>query len=180
MNQNTKAVSVNYPLDIKKFQGFTLIELLVVVLIVGILAAVALPQYQKAVAKSRFTEALTLESSLRKAVELYALENHPWDEWQEFVGKGKDLPLDIGLPFISCDTNSCDTSNISVAVSWGEYNGSEFYGNVRIRDLRGNFEFNTEYHPDGKWYKLCISNTAIGQFLCESLESQGWEIFNTL
>ena len=52
-------------------KAFTLIELLVVVLIIGILAAVAVPKYQLAVAKSRLAAAIPTVKSMKQAAEAY-------------------------------------------------------------------------------------------------------------
>ena len=75
--------------NISRLGGFTLIELLVVVLIIGILAGVALPQYERAVLKSRLTQNIIRVKALHAAGQTYYMANgvYPIDI--------RDLDIDI-------------------------------------------------------------------------------------
>lgn len=72
-----------------KQQGFTLIELLVVVLIIGVLSAIALPQYQKAVLRSRFNALMPVVNSLAEANDLY------YDEHGQYAHEMDDLDIKV-------------------------------------------------------------------------------------
>ena len=79
-----------------KKRGFTLIEMLVVVLIIGILAAIALPQYQKAVVKSRVAEGLANLRTLGKAVELCQMEHGSSGKYTDDCAKFSNLSISLG------------------------------------------------------------------------------------
>lgn len=68
-------------------RGFTLIELLVVVLIIGILSAIALPQYEKTVEKSRAAEGAIMLKNWADAAQIY------WMEQGEAVLMAEDLSI---------------------------------------------------------------------------------------
>ncbi len=90
----------------KNNKAFTLIELLVVVLIIGILAAVAVPQYQKAVWKSRFVQAKIMARKIADAEEVYYLANGAYTD--DYTQLSLDLP-----------TKWVDDHNHMVGFSWG-------------------------------------------------------------
>ncbi|MBQ7908250.1 MAG: prepilin-type N-terminal cleavage/methylation domain-containing protein [Elusimicrobiaceae bacterium] len=71
-------------------KGFTLIELLVVVLIIGILASIAVPQYQAAVKRAQYTQLMIGVKAIITAQEEYRLANG------EYGTSFDDLTLDLG------------------------------------------------------------------------------------
>ena len=97
--------------------GFTLIELLVVVLIIGILVAVALPQYQRALLKARYVQLMVVTKTMAESAQRSYLANGTAPQyWAE---------MDVELP-AGCATSdaigvtlNCEKLNMKCDLGWG-------------------------------------------------------------
>jgi prepilin-type N-terminal cleavage/methylation domain len=67
---------------LSKAKGFTLIELLVVIVIVGVLSAIAIPQFLNQVRRSRAAEGQTALTAVSRASEAYRLDTSVYPDWQ--------------------------------------------------------------------------------------------------
>ena len=122
-------------------KGFTLVELLVVVLIVGILASIAMPNYTKSVEKARATEAMTMVKAINDAVYAYAAEKSacppsfskllvevPGDKISDTVVAGKyfvyilNAAINAPIPGTSCGGVVAQRSSGDVYRIWNPYN----------------------------------------------------------
>ena len=87
-------------------KGFTLLELLVVVLIIGILASIALPQYQMAVTKAKVASMLPLMRRFKDALQEYKLQHGDYDFGDDTSALGVSWPSDWKLGNNPCGDNA--------------------------------------------------------------------------
>ncbi len=168
-------------------RGFTLIELSVVVLIVGILAAVAVPQYQKAVMKSRLTEIQTFINAVDKAASVYFLQHGApatttrvsWDV------------LDIDLKGMVTCTTGVNGRCTSKDGSWGTDTemsimptGWRIYVGLKGGVLGGGelyVDHSIQNSSDTKTCRYYQANGAKGKIVCDILKQQDdtWSVEGT-
>ncbi|EJN6960669.1 pilin [Photobacterium damselae] len=77
-------------------KGFTLIELMIVVAVIGVLSAIAIPQYQKYVAKAEVASALATMTGVKTNVEAYAVETGSFPADSESTNLGIPVDTDQG------------------------------------------------------------------------------------
>ncbi len=150
-------------------KAFTLIEMLVVVLIIGILASIALPQYNKTVEKAKVSEALLNIKAIEESMQRYILTNGFPKSGCIWFEDFADIELSGG----ELDEND-EYITKNFRYSPGICTGS-YYMEVYENNSKYDFYIYSENN-----IKQCFTElTDIGQYICKYLESQGWEYINT-
>ena len=173
------ALCTKHPAGGKVNDGFTLIELLVVVLIIGILAAVALPQYQKTVEKARLSELIALVKHIKDMQEIYYLANGNYAADCETLNM--DLPagysLNSGMLLnnrlaykINCANGASDSFGIRVAgIIQKESTAS---GAADAAAYEVSLDHNTISGSSVRWCWVANATDTLHHGVCKSLGGQ--------
>ena len=165
------------------FGGFTLIELLVVVLIIGILAAIAIPQYEKSVNKSRVARWFPMGRTMATAMDSYYLANNgtyptSFDELDVLPAGGTDFygkPYTTGPSIFYSATNGGPNQSVpGVRVRFTLHESGICQAQVAFTDdheMWLNFYSNTFSANKALRGKIeCLGNGK-GEEVCKSLSS---------
>jgi len=145
-------------------KAFTLIEVLVVVLIIGILSAVALPQYQRAVMRARLAQAFVIFDTYRKGIELWLLENGVPTTSTKIFFTGKQQSTSYTYGQLSIDMPPTAGSDINTRLADNIYITADCNNTRCAITMRG---------YDGKWLDGC-------GFLMSNYYDGQWDLYGIL
>ncbi|MFC1806771.1 type IV pilin protein [Candidatus Omnitrophota bacterium] len=127
-------------------KGFTLIEVLIVVIILGILATIAVPQFVKIVEKARRAEAVTNISGIRTALAIYYLE----EEGYQALGTASEIEGNLDVQVTENNwayTVTAPTTTTYTVVATRDAT-SGWGGQTIIMDQAGAYTGNYEFVPN--------------------------------
>ena len=160
-----------------KNAGFTLIELLVVVLIIGILAAVAVPQYQKAVEKSRAVQALAVLKSFGQAFQAYYMANGNYPV--SFDQLDLDMEWTGNEKWFSDATDTLSNGDWSLQIMTGGGYNALYMGRIKGEYKGGGFGlFMSSPVGDDKENIFCVERIYAGVALQQPAHSYCEKLFN--
>lgn len=157
-------------------QGFTLVELLVVILIIGILSAIAIPEYSRSLEKARAAELVVNLNGIMEADRMWADEmgyTVGYGTWKEFYyvpdfvcqGGGRDCSSKMFT--YQLDMTAGTVSNGAIVIAHGRRLSNDV-----------NYTWTIRRNANGTHTVICTpTDDGLGKEICDNLvKNQGWQL----